>query len=308
LERIESADDVRASLAVVPLADVRPHEETSAATEAEVRDLLVAAGVLSWPLIVDAVSGLILDGSHRAVVLARDLGARWALVQGVQLDSPDVRVGTWCRVLEGVSGLAFDHARRTLGLEAGARNELRCHYAGQVFTRPDAGAPEAHGIVRELERLLASNGRPVRPRLVEEEAVGKWLQAPDGLVLRLPAMDKTAVRGRADGALWPPKSTRFVLPYRVVGVDVPLAALGGPRDALLARLEGERSRPFLCLGAGLSVDRRYPERLWQIADYRVPDRLFADEPSRLAYADALARAQAAPPPDQRSPSWQRRQV
>jgi hypothetical protein len=308
MERMESADDVRASLAVLPLADLRPHEQTSAPAEAGVRDLLLEAGVLSWPLIVDAGSGLILDGTHRAVVLARDLGARWALVQRVELDAPSVRVGTWCRVLEGVAQPAFDHARRALGLERGGSPGLRCHYAGRVYTRPGAGALEAHGLVQTLERLLSSNGHAVRARLVEEEAVGPWLQSAEVVVLRPPAMDKATVRRRADGALWPPKSTRFVLPYRVVGLDIPLAALGGSRDSLVARLEHERARLFLCLGAGLSVDRRYPERLWQVAGYRAPDRLFADEASRRAYADALARADLAiPPSDPGAPSRQRSQ-
>ena len=305
---MESTDDVRASLAVASLADLRPHEQTSAPAEAGVKDLLVDAGVLSWPLVVDAGSGLILDGSHRAVVLARDLGARWALVQRVELDAPSVRVGTWCRVLEGVSRSAFEHARRVLGLEPGGPPGLRCHYAGRVYARPDAGALEAHSLAQALERLLSSNGHAVRARLVEEEAVGEWLHSAEVVVLRPPAMDKAAVRRRADAALWPPKSTRFVLPYRVVGLDIPLAALGGSRDVLVARLERERARPFLCLGAGLSVDRRYPERLWQVAGYRAPDRLFADEASRRAYADALARADLAlPTPDPRSPSRQRAQ-
>jgi hypothetical protein len=306
---MESADDVRASLTVVLLAELRPHEETSATVEAGVRDLLIAAGALSWPLIVDAGSGLILDGSHRAVVLARDLGARWALIQRVALDAPDVRVETWCRVLEGVSASAFDRARRSLGLVPGAPDGLCCHYAGQVYTRPAAGAPEAHGLVEALERLLSSNGHPVRARLVEEEAVGEWLRAGDTLVLRPPGMDKATVRRRAGGGLWPPKSTRFVLPYRVVGLDLPLALLRGTWDTLDARLEQERARPFLCLGAGLSVDRRYPERLWQVAEYRVPDRLFTDEASRRAYADALARATGAtsPPADPHSPTRQRPQ-
>ena len=51
-----------------------------------------------------------------------------------------------------------------------------------------------------------------------------------------------------------------------------------------------------------SVDRRYPERLWQFADHRIPDRLFADEAGRRAYTDALARAALPAPsrPCQRS--------
>ena len=296
---MESADDVRASLAVLPLADLRRHEETSPSGEAGVRDLLVAAGALSWPLVVDARSGLILDGSHRAVVLARDLGARHALVQHVQLDAPDVHLGTWCRVLEGVTEAAFDHARRTLGLEAGARHEeLRCHYAGRVYTRPGS-RPEAHGLAQALERLLSSNGHQLRVRLVEEDATAAWLDAMDVVVLRPPSVDKPTIRQRADGRLLPPKSTRFVLPYRVLGLGIPLAALGGTRDAILARLDEERARPLLCLGAGLSVDRRYPERLWQFADYRLPDRLFADEAGHRAHAEALARAALSSPDHRR---------
>lgn len=303
---MESADDVRASLAIAPLADLRRHEGTSAAGEARVRDLLVAARALSWPLVVDTRSGLILDGSHRAVVLARDLGARYTLIQRVPLDAPDVHVGTWCRVLEGVTGTAFDHARRTLGLEAGAHAGLRCHYGGRVYTRAGGARSEADGLADALERLLASNGHPRRARLVGEDAVAAWLDAPDVLVLRPPAVDKTAVRRTAEGALLPPKSTRFVLPYRVFGLGMPLAALGGTRDALVAQLEEARARPLLCLGAGLAVDRHYPERLWQFADYRTPDRLFADEAGRRAYAEALARAGLAPPspPDRRRSSGQ----
>jgi hypothetical protein len=297
---MESADDVRASLAVAPLADLRRHEETSASGEAGVRDLLVAAGALSWPLVVDARSGLILDGSHRAVVLARDLGARYALVQRVHLDAPDVLLGTWCRVLEGVTEAAFDDACRTLGLEAGARDqEFRCHYAGRVYTRPGSARPEAHGLAQALERLLSSNGHQLRARLVEEDAAAAWLDATDVVVLRPPSVDKPTIRQRANGGLLPPKSTRFVLPYRVLGLGIPLAALGGTQDALLARLDEERARPLLCLGAGLSVDRRYPERLWQFADYRVPDRLFADEAGRRAHAQALARAALSSPDHRR---------
>ena len=147
------------------------------------------------------------------------------------------------------------------------------------------------------------NGHRRPARLVEDEAVAEWLGAADVVVLRPPALDKPTVRQRADGALLPPKSTRFLLPYRVLGLGVPLAALGGPREALVAEVERERARPLACLGGGLAVDRRYPERLWQFADHRIPDDLFADEAGRHAYADALARA-ALPAP---SRPGQRRQ-
>jgi hypothetical protein len=301
---MESADDVRASLAVAALADLRPHEETSPEGEAQVRALLAGARVLSWPLVVDAESGLILDGSHRAAVLALDLGARYALVQRVQLDAPDVRVEAWCRVLEGVPAAAFDRARRAVGLVAGAAVGLRCHYGGQVYSQSGTDASEPHRLADVLEQLLTSNGHRPRSRLVElveeETAIAGWMAAGDVVVLRPPAVDKITVRQRAAGPLLPPKTTRFLLPYRVLGLDVPLAALSGAREDLVALLERERSGPLLCLGSGLAIDRRYPERLWQFAKHRIPDGLFADEAGRRAYTDALARA-SRPTPSPRGP-------
>ena len=291
---MESADDVRASLAVVPLGDLSRHESTSPDGEARVRDLLANAEVLSWPLVVDAESGLILDGNHRAAVLARDFGARYAVVQRVRLAAPDVRVGTWCRILEGVSRAAFDQVRRALGLEARVPDEgLRCHYDGRIYTRPTTGAPAAHELLGTLERELASNGHRLPARLVEEEAIAAWRTAKDVVVLRPPVVDKATIRQLAGRALLPRKATRFLLPYRVFGLSIPLAALAGPPEALLARLDRERARPLLCLGAALCVDRRYPERLWQIAGHRIPDRLFAEEAGRRVYATALAQAPAA---------------
>jgi hypothetical protein len=287
---MESADDVRATLAVAALGDLRRHEATSSDGEARVLDLLAEAHVLSWPLVVDAASGLILDGSHRAVVLARDFGARFAVVQQVALDSPEVRIGTWCLVLEGVERSAFDRARRALRLEPGEHDGLRCHYGGRVYAAPESGSPEVTRVVSELPRLLAAHGRRPRTRFVEDEAVGTWLRSSDTVVVQLPALDKATVRRRADDVLLPPKSTRFRLPFRVLGLAVPLAVLGGSREALAVALERDRARPLACLGAGLTVDRRYPERLWQFADHRIPHRLFADEAGRRTYAEALAHA------------------
>jgi hypothetical protein len=287
---MESADAVRRSLAVASLDDLRRHETTSPEGEARVAALLHGARVLSWPLVVDGESGLILDGSHRAVVLARDFGARFAVVQHVSLDSPEVRIGAWCRVLEGVPATAFDRARRALGLEPGAGVGLRCHYGGRIYSQPGSGAPESHRLADELETQLAASGRPPRERLIEDEAAREWFDARDVVVLQPPPLDKDTVRRRAGGPLLPPKSTRFLFPFRVLGLAVPLATLGGPRAVLLGELERERARPLICLGGGLAVDRRYPERLWQFAEHRIPDRLFTDDLGRCAYADALARA------------------
>jgi hypothetical protein len=291
---MESADDVRASLGLARLCDLRDHEATLPEGEVRVRWLMREAGVVSWPLVVDQASGLILDGSHRARVLRRELGAEFAPVQWVSLGAAEVRVTAWCRVLEGVAPDAFDGVRRTFGLEAEADGALRCHYAGRCYGRPGVTAVEALELAHAIEGALAPNGHGARVRYLDEEAAAAWVPAADAVVVRPAALDKETLRRH--GALLPAKSTRFVLPYRVVGLGLALASLGGARPALEAALDRERRAALLCLGAGLVVDRRYPERLWQLAGYRVPPALFADEAARRTYEAALARASVAASP------------
>ena len=293
---MESADDVRASLGVASLADLHRHEATSPDGESRVAGLLGDARVLSWPLVVDAASGLILDGSHRAVVLARDLGARFALVQRVALDAPDVRIGTWCRVLEGVSAAAFDHARRALGLEVGAPDGLRCHYGGRVYARPGSGAGEASGLARGA-RAAALVERPSAARAPRRGRRGDVVARR---VRRRRAAPAGAGQGRraAAGGGRAPAAQVDSLPPAVPRVRAPRSAGGARRGAAGAdrrSWNASGSGRSLCLGPGLAIDRRYPERLWQFTDHRIPDRLFADEAGRRAYTDALARATLAAP-------------
>ncbi len=293
---MESAERVRSSLGVAALAELHEHEQTLPDGEARVAELLETAGVFSWPLLVDAATGLILDGTHRARVLRRAFGARFAVVQHVSLDAADVRLEAWVRVLEGVSAAAFERARRDLGLMPDApAGALGCRFAGRLYGGAAVDGPVgAHRLAIELVRRLRAAGADVRRRDLDADEAGPWLSAPAAVVLRLPAVDKAAVRqGAAVGGL-PPKSTRFVFPYRVIGLGVPLDGLRGPRARIEAALARDLARPLVCLGPGLEVDRRYPERLWQFEDHRVPDRLFAGEAGRRAYARALARAAAVP--------------
>lgn len=287
---MESPDDVRASLTVLAVAELVHHEDTSPAGEARVARLLAEAGAFSWPLVVDGASGLILDGSHRARVLRREHGARHVVVQRVALDHPGVTVRAWCRVLEGVEPTAFLAAAGRLGLEAGAPGSVACHFEGEVYGRPGLTPAAAYELARSLLAALGGNGHGPPLRFADEDEVGADLHAPGTVVLRLPALDKATIRAHAGSGRLPPKSTRFILPYRVFGLGLPLRALAGSRAALEERLAAERALPLVCLGDGLAVDRRYPERLWQLAGYRIPPTLFVAERDRLAYETARARA------------------
>ena len=51
-----------------------------------------------------------------------------------------------------------------------------------------------------------------------------------------------------------------------------------------------RARLAIASLGDLRPHGRYPERLGQFTNHRIPQRVFADEAGRRAYTDALARA------------------
>jgi len=257
---MESEVEVRQSVSVLPLEAVILHEETFPEGEARVTRLLRGAGLFSWPIIVDQDSGLVLDGNHRVRVLGRTWGARWVLAQTVPLQSPRVRVGTWCRVLEGVSGPRFAALARALGLSEGAvGNGLACHYEGRVYGREGPDPLAAYDLARRVERELTGNGAVARSYVDDEEA-SRFLERPGTLLVRLPPLPKAAIVAHSRSQPFPPKSTRFLLPFRVIGVPLPLEALAGPRAAVERIVEATRGEPLRLLGEGVRVDRRYPSR------------------------------------------------
>jgi hypothetical protein len=298
---MELPDEVRASVTVEALGDLRDHEETSTTREAEVERLLAESGAFSWPLVVDADSGLILDGSHRARVLGRGRRARFVPVQRVSLGHPALRIGVWCRVLEGVTPPAFEAVRRRFALVPAGGAGLLCEYRGETYGRTDLDPATAHALARDLAAALVANGGGAQLRLLAEDELPAVLPGADTVVVRPPALDAATIRARARGGRLPYKATRFVLPFRVLGLPVPLGALAGPREAILAQVTRSLDAPLVCLGAGLAVDRRYPERLWQPVEYAIPRTLFADSGDHARYEAARDRASTHADPEPCSP-------
>ena len=230
---IESADDVRSSVSVERLADLRGHEETSATREAEVDRLLAESGVFSWPLVVDADSGLILDGSHRARVLGRRGGARFVPAQRVAFDHPALRIGVWCRVVDGVAPPAFEAVRRRFSLVPAASRGLLCHYRGETYGRPDLEPAAAHALARDLARALTEDGGGERLSLVAEDEVSLAPSATDTVVVCPPSSTPgPSARTRAQGGCRTRprgsscRSACWGFPSRSTGSPVPVNPCG----------------------------------------------------------------------------------
>ncbi len=233
-------------LQIVPAESLQPHE---AVDEDRVEPLVRALkkeGVLRNPPIVLPVTGrsaeyVVLDGANRTTAI-RKMGLATALVQVVHPDDSNVRVETWNHVVlelapqellkivgevEGLSVSTTDIEQGAFDLQTG---EALCYIAlpdGAVW-EVTSGPSRFQERVRQLGKLSASYsnaGRIERASVTHCQGLDKVYTDLAGLVVfpRFEAGQVVAVA--ADGLLFPPGLTRFVVSPRALRVNYPLERL-----------------------------------------------------------------------------------
>lgn len=233
-------------LQIVPIESLQPHE---AVDEERVEPLVKALrreGVLRNPPIVLPVTGrsaeyVVLDGANRTTAL-RKMGLATALVQVVHPDDSDVRVETWNHVVLGmapqellkivrkVDGLSLstsDIEQGSFDLQTG---EALCYIAlpeGGVW-EVTCGPSRFQDRVRMLGLLSASyshSGRIERASVTSCEGLDSVYADLAGLVVFPRFEVGQVVAVAADGLLFPPGLTRFVVSPRALRVNYPLERL-----------------------------------------------------------------------------------
>lgn len=85
------------TLALIDCSRLRPHEETDKLRIEELASEISGEGVLKYPVIVDKASMVILDGHHRATVLAK-LGCKFVPAYLVDYYDENIQVSNWSNV------------------------------------------------------------------------------------------------------------------------------------------------------------------------------------------------------------------
>lgn len=211
------------------------HEETIPDRVAELKDSLVRDGVVRDPVIIDASSCVVLDGMHRVAAL-KELHSRVMPICAVDYLNPNIRVGTWFRVLSGqttpaqmeaaLSQSGIKTERYSADLTSVAENPtLAVLFAGGESFRLASRDLRPHEILKAAER----SARELRLSVAfetEHDAVQTLLSGKAEAIMTLPKIDKVSVReaGLA-GQLLPHKVTRHIIPARPLSVNVPLQML-----------------------------------------------------------------------------------
>ena len=262
-------------LALRPVKTLKPHEETVRLSLDALVALLRRDPVLRHPILVDEKTGLVLDGTHRLAALV-ELGCQFAPCALVNYQDSRIMVERWFRKIEGTNlrdfkpKLATIAPRHVESTKAEQCLSNRTCYASiedpddcLVFSTTPVDPVDLAHAGYEIEKIA----RKDRLQITYEDK--KTFPHSNGFVLSTIAIHKPEVIEASNRRrVFPPKTTRHIIPSRPLGIGVSLALL---RESDL----GEAQRKFL---KHLQSRRlvRQPEGSW-VGSRRYQEEVFLFE-------------------------------
>ncbi|MCS7110522.1 MAG: ParB N-terminal domain-containing protein [Candidatus Caldarchaeum sp.] len=252
------------SLALAEVPWLKPHEQSIPDFVAKLAEEIRKDGRIIHPVVVDAVSGLVVDGTHRVEAAAK-LGLPRIPVYAVDYFSPEVELGGWGRAASKSTSLqSLMENFKPLGFHL--TDNQRHEYAAKFFWRDgttktitvgDQSITTIYDKISQMERKLT----PLGITYVREKDLERLVFSdvhPFGYLIR-PLTKREVFETVLEGYRLPPKSTRHLVDRRPMFVFCPVEILYGS-DA------GEKFEKWLQGGVwvemspGVELDRKYDEK------------------------------------------------
>ena len=260
-------------LALKRVEELKPHEEIVATDLQGILKALEHDPLLRHPIIADSGSGAVLDGTHRLAALI-ELGCRTVPTAVIDYQNPLVRVDRWFRGIKGENLRKFSKRvarmnpenasmieadRRLLSRESFAclRDRKDC----MVFNSKDPDPLKLYRKAFELEQIVRDQGLKIDYN--DNEDTTNLSEA--GFLMSTIRLEKSEVVSSCiNHVLFPPKSTRHLIPSRPLGVNVPLSWLKSATNEAEAKFERHlSSKTVRRLQKGSRVgSRRYMEEVF----------------------------------------------
>ena len=254
--------------------DLKPHEGTVQEDLDGIVRTLQKDPILRHPIIADSITGAVLDGTHRLAAL-KELGCLTIPAALIDYQNPLVVVDRWFRTIKGTSlrdivkrvnelspiRMSVSEADESLlarSCYATLRDSRECF----VFSSKDSTPIDLCRHAFALEQIAREHNSNVA---YTDNGVMKALSGSSVLMSTIRLEKGEVVDSCLKGLLFPPKSTRHLIPSRPLGVGVPLRWL---RNADMREAETEfekhlRAMTVRRLPEGSMVgSRRYMEEVF----------------------------------------------
>ena len=254
--------------------DLKPHEETVAEDLKKLVKALKENPVLRHPIIADQITGIVLDGTHRIAAI-KQLKCDFIPTALVDYNDPQITIERWFRQFSGSN--IHNLENRLVRLKPKEVSRIECEdglsnrrwYA--TIEKPElclafpVRSPDPYGMVQDshnIEMVARKEGV-----MISYQDNGDIKGRDQGnLVMSTIKIQKGEVVDAVEkGRLFPPKSTRHLVPSRPLGGGVPIDWLQGHdfSEAQSRYQEFIQSRKVKRLPEGSRVgSRRYLEEVF----------------------------------------------
>ncbi len=220
-------DNVFDSIAIHPLDKLIIHEEIIPHNLEHLKDSMVRSGRLVDPIIIDKKSKVILDGNHRKRALDM-LKCKYAPCQEVNYQDEGIKIGGWFPVMKNLSLLGNVRAEK-VDYDAGLRELEKMRACFMAVSKKNnkkecsligSGCESVSGLMKDQNELLKGANSSIE--YIADDACEDYLDAGKTVLYRRIIKKDEVVRESLAGHAFPPKSTRHLVPKRVLHLNVPL--------------------------------------------------------------------------------------
>jgi len=241
------ADEIINKLHIVPVENLKQHEELIPYNFQKLREAMLNMGRLVDPIIVDSKHHVVIDGNHRKRVL-ETIKCPNAACQVIDYENPKIGVGTWFPVSKTIAPsdireFKAEKVDHEAGISAISRMEATFLYMKNLNGKRecylyDSNERSVQGVIAQQRKFLTTiEGRDVQ--YVADEKFGEYLDAGYGVFYRRTYTKKEIIDEAVAGRFMPPKSTRHTVPDRIIRINMHLGWLAESPDIAKQMLDAD---------------------------------------------------------------------
>jgi hypothetical protein len=240
-----AAEELLSILDVRPTKELLCHEQTISKNLKRLKEGMLNIGHLVDPLVVDGKTNVVLDGNHRLKVL-EIIECPCSACQIVDYSSPEIKVGTWLPAIkrkpdeflkpEGMKIEKVDAETGRKAVEATRSPFMVMSKGSEGALLLNPGNYKMREMVEEQVFILSLFDSAEITYIPDTEA-DAYLEKGYTVLMRRPYTKDEIVKAAKDHAPFPPKSTRHLIPGRIIRLNMKLGWLHFERSDAKKEME-----------------------------------------------------------------------
>jgi len=224
-------EEISGCLEIRPTKDLLPHEQIMAHNLKRLKEAMLNIGRIVDPILIDKKTNLIIDGNHRAKVL-EIIECPFAPVQTVDYMRKDITVDTWYPSVSLTPDEIFrldsvKHEKVDYDAGKDAIDNLK---APLMLMRKDEfyilnpGTYKLKEMIEEQNYVLSLLEKTSVDYIAEPD-IKAHIEEGNSVFFRRPYTKEEIIRTAQEHSPFPPKSTRHLVPGRIIRLNMKLGWL-----------------------------------------------------------------------------------